>query len=73
MKGLSLVTIVDAFAFFVIVITFLPAINAAINGVSSSLDSAQLIIAGLFGVFLLLRVVKFLFADRGQQQFIGFQ
>lgn len=59
---------VDVFAMFVLVVTIIPAINQIVNDVSGSLSSIELILAGLFGMFLLLRVVSYLFEARGTAQ-----
>lgn len=64
MKGFGIVNLIDVFAMLVLVITLLPAINTLVNDVSPSLDSAQLIIAGLVGLFLLIRVISLLW-DKG--------
>jgi len=69
MKGMSMINLIDFFACLVLVISILPAINTLVNGVSGSLDSAQLIVAGLVGLFLLFRVISMLWDKGGQQQY----
>ena len=54
---------VKFFGAILILISVMPYINEVIDGVSSYLNSTQLVLAGFLGIFVLLATFKILWSD----------